>query len=113
MLRSKWSSSTIGSIREEHKRRGPSAKLRLSFDGGSGKRGSENSNIPQTPESLNRTSYMMKCPRRYYGHERHLSREWDVMIIGYGRGNGVRRRGSIMLKTSDAGRNDSALRSTN
>ena len=31
MLRSKWSSSTIGSIGEEHKRRGPSAKLGLYF----------------------------------------------------------------------------------
>ena len=37
----------------------------------------------------------------------------DVMIIGYGRGNGVRRRGSMMPMTSDAGSDDSALRSTN
>ena len=56
---SKWSSSTIGSIREEHERRGPSAKLRLYFGGG-GKRGNKNSKVPPTPTSMkspSRTSY--------------------------------------------------------
>ena len=101
MLRSKWSSSTIVSIREEH---------RLYFGG---KRGSKDSNVPQTPKSLNLTSYTMKYPRRYYGHGRHSRRESDVIIIGYGRGNGVRRRGNIMRMTSDAGSDDSASRRTN
>ena len=122
MLKSKWSSSTIGSIREEHERRGPSAKLRLYFGGGSGKRGSKNSKlVPQTPKSPSRTSYATKSPpaatrspRGYYGHGhgRHSSRESDVMIIGYGQhGNGVRRRGSVTPTISDAGSDDSALSS--
>ena len=121
MLKSKWSSSTIGSIREEHERRGPSAKLRLYFGGGGGKRGSKNSKlVPQTPKSPSRTSYTTKSPaaatrspRGYgYGHGRHSSRESDVMIIGYGQhGNGVRRRGSVTPTISDAGSDDSALSS--
>ncbi|KAF8970343.1 hypothetical protein BDZ97DRAFT_1753952 [Flammula alnicola] len=66
VLKSKWSSSTLGSIREEHERRGASAKLRLYFGGGGGgqspsKRGSRSSSgsgskkaanaVPQTPTS--------------------------------------------------------------
>ena len=128
MLKSKWSSSTIGSIREEHERRGPSAKLRLYFGGGGGgkQRGSKNSKVvvPQTPTSMkspSRTSYATKSPaaatrspRGYYGHGRHSSRESDVMIIGYGHhgnGVGVRRRGSVTPTISDAGSDDSALSS--
>ena len=42
MLRSNWSSSTIGSVRDEDERRSPSTKLRSDFGGG-GKRGSKNS----------------------------------------------------------------------
>ena len=34
------------------------------------------------------------------------------MIIGYGHGNGVRRRGSVTPTISDAGSDDSALSST-
>ena len=126
MLKSKWSSSTIGSIREEHERRGPSAKLRLYFGGGGGgkQRGSKNSKVvvPQTPTSMkspSRSSYPTKSPaatrspRGYgYGHGRHSSRESDVMVIGYGHhGNGVRRRGSVTPTISDAGSDDSALSS--
>ena len=129
MLKSKWSLSTIGSIREEHERRGPSAKLRLYFGGGGGgkQRGSKNSKVvvPQTPTSMkspSRTSYPMKSPaaatrspRGYgYGHGRHSSRESDVMIIGYGHhgnGVGVRRWGSVTPMISDAGSDDSALSS--
>ena len=101
MLKSKWSSSIIGSIREDHERRGPSAKLRLYFGGG-GKRGSKKSKVPQI------TSYATKSPRGY-GHGSHSSRESDVMIIGYGHGNGVRRRGSVTPTISYAGSNDSVL----
>ena len=113
MLKSKWSSSTIGSIREEHERRGPSAKLRLYFGGG-GKRASKTSKVPRTPTSMkspSRASYATKSPRGY-GHGRHSSRESEVMIIGYGHGNGVRRRGSVTPTISDAGSDDSALSST-
>ena len=119
LLKSKWSSSTIGSIREEHERRGPSAKLRLYFGGGGGgKRGSKNSKAPQTPTSM-KSPYATKSPaaatrspRGYYGHGRHSSRESDVMVIGYGQhGNGVRRRGSVTPTISDAGSDDSALSS--
>ncbi|KIJ94655.1 hypothetical protein K443DRAFT_36819, partial [Laccaria amethystina LaAM-08-1] len=77
--KSTWPSSMIGSIREGHERRGPSAKLRLP---------------------------------RAYGHRRHSSRESYIMIIGYGHGNGVRRRGSITPTISDAWGDDSALSST-
>ena len=127
MLKSKWSSSTIGSIREEHERRGPSAKLRLYFGGGGGgKWGSKNSKVvvPQTPMSMkspSRSSYVtkspaatMRSPHGYYGRGRHSSCESDVMIIGYGHhgsGVGVRRGGSVMPMISDAGSNDSALSS--
>ncbi|EDQ99058.1 uncharacterized protein LACBIDRAFT_317699 [Laccaria bicolor S238N-H82] len=117
MLKSKWSSSTIGSIREEHERRGPSAKLRLYFGGGgggAGKRGSKNSSnkvVPQTPKSpASSTMTKSSSPRGYgYGHGRHSSCESDVMIIGYGHGHGVRRRGSVTPTVSDAGSDDSAL----
>jgi hypothetical protein len=34
------------------------------------------------------------------------------MIIGYGHGNGVKRRGSVTPTISDAGSDDSALSST-
>jgi hypothetical protein len=123
MPKSKWPSSTIGSIREEHERRGPSAKLRL-YLGDGGKRGSKNSKVPQTPTSMkspSRTSYVMKSPTssmmttrspRGYGHGRPSSRESYIMIIGYGHGNGVRRRGSVTPTISDVGSDDSALSST-
>jgi hypothetical protein len=123
MPKSKWPFSTIGSIREEHERRGPSAKLGL-YLGGGGKRASKNSKVPQTPTSMkspSRTSYAMKSPAssmmttsrpRAYGHRRHSSRESYIMIIGYGHGNGVRRRGSITPTISDAWGDDSALSST-
>ena len=110
MLKSEWSSSTIGLIREEHKRHGSSAKFRLYFGGG-GKRARKNSKvIPQAPmlmKSPIRTSYAMKSR-----HGRHSSRESDIMIIDYGRGNRVRRRGSITRTISEAGGNDSALGSS-
>ena len=38
--------------------------------------------------------------------------EPNVMIIGYGHGNGVRRRGSVMPMINDAGSDDSALGNT-
>ena len=107
ILKSEWSSSTIGSIREEHKRRGSSAKFRLYFGGG-GKRARKNSKvIPQAPMSMKspiRTSYAMKSR-----HGRHSSREPDIIINIYGRGNEVRRRGSVTPMISEAGSDDSVL----
>ena len=123
LLKSKWPSSTIGSIREEHARRGSSAMLRLYFGDG-GKQGGKNSKVPQTPtsmKSLSRTSYTMKSPgystmrtrRNLWGsrHGRHSNRESDVIVIGYGPGNGVRRRGSVTPTISEAESEDGALSS--
>ena len=123
MFKSKWSSWMIDLISEEHERSGPSAKLRLYFGGG-GKRGSRDSKVPQRltlMKSPSRTSYMMKSPASstmtmslcgYYGHENHSESSWelDMMIIGYGYGNGVR-RGSSAPMISDVGSDDSALSS--
>ena len=89
---SKWSSSTICSICEEHERRGPFL-LPSSYL----IRDQESCFLHDDDEEL------PGC-----GHGRHPRRESDVMIIGYGYGNGVRRRGSV----SDAGSDDSALSST-
>lgn len=68
VLKSKWSSSTLGSIREEHathaRRPSASAKLRLYF-GGSGKRASgatRSSKVPATPSSP--FSSFMLSPRK-------------------------------------------------
>ena len=48
VLKSRWSSSTLGSIREEHERQGASAKLRLYFAGHSPlKSSNNNSNTKQ------------------------------------------------------------------
>ena len=44
MLKSKWSSSTIGSAREEDERRSPSTKLRLAVVGSGGVRSLRSSN---------------------------------------------------------------------
>ena len=124
MLKSKWSSSMIGSIREEHERRGPSARLRLYFGGGGGKRGSKNSKVvPQTPKSPSRTSYATNescCgdeapPWILWAWTPFKPRVgcydyWVWMESGH-HGNGVRRRGSVTPMISDVGSDDSALSS--
>ena len=110
ILKSEWSSSTIGSIRKEHKRCGSSAKFRLYFGGG-GKRASKNTKVtPQAPmlmKSPIRTSYTMKSQ-----HGRHSSHESDIMIIYYSHAYGVRRWGSVTPMISEAGSNDGALGSS-
>ncbi|KAH9477377.1 hypothetical protein JR316_0009585 [Psilocybe cubensis] len=122
ILKSKWSSSTLGSVREEHEHRASASKLRLYFGGGqspskSGKRGSAQSNkkVPPTPTSPFSLMTPRKSSRGYAvspppsaspssrGHFRGTSS--DVMIIGYG--GGVRRRGSVST-VSDVGSEDSS-----
>ncbi|KAF8886817.1 hypothetical protein BD779DRAFT_1673110 [Infundibulicybe gibba] len=98
-LRSRWSSSTLSSMREEQERRsGGASKLRLYFGGGSPsktKRGSASSAhkkaTPPTP-----TSPSKKFRQSY--------RESDVMIIGH---QGIRRRPSVTASVSDAGSDES------
>lgn len=107
-LRSKWSSSTLSSIREEHPHRGPSAKLRSYFTGapilvkGRGSRKGSHGSAPPTPLS----------PSKRF---RHVRRESDVVVIGYGQGQGVRRRGSrgsVTPSVSDDGSEESASSSS-
>ncbi|RDB30475.1 hypothetical protein Hypma_007299 [Hypsizygus marmoreus] len=109
MLRSKWSSSTLSSIREEHAQRsgfGASAKLRSYFGSPSPRSrratagSSRKSGTPTTP--LTPTS-----PAKRF---RHARRESDVMVIGYGQPQGreLRRRGSVTPSVSDAGSEESA-----
>ncbi|PPQ72998.1 hypothetical protein CVT24_001432 [Panaeolus cyanescens] len=125
VLKSKWSTSTLGSIREEHERRSASAKLRLYFNAHSpikSKRGSSSSTstpskskhssqqVPSTPSS---PFYSMMSPRKSsrsspsprgnsaYGHVRH-----DSDVLGYGQA-GVRRRPSVN-SVSDAGSEESS-----
>ena len=110
----------IGSIREEHERRDSPPKLVLYFGGG-GMRGSKESKARQRPmsmkilgrpsnmpKSLASSTIMAKSPRIWAW----TSFEPNVMIIGYGHGNGVRRRGSVMPMINDAGSDDSALGNT-
>ncbi|KAF8880465.1 hypothetical protein CPB84DRAFT_1851849 [Gymnopilus junonius] len=126
MLKSKWSTSTLASVREEHERRSPSSKLRLYFGGGpssssspsKSKRTSQSAKkaVPSTPTS---PFSALISPRRNStkGHTspspapvsaspsargRHSRGNSDVILIGYGHQPGVRRRGSVST-ISDAG----------
>ena len=84
-------------------------------------RGSKEFKVHQTPMSmklLSRPSNMMKSPASSTIMTKSLqiwawtSFEPNVMIIGYGHGNGVRRRGSVAPTINDAGSDDSALSNT-
>jgi len=132
VLKSKWSTSTLGSVREEHERRGTSSKLRLYFGGGQSpvksKRTSSSaakkvSPTPTSPfgglispkkasrghtSSSSSASPPAVSPSRSGQHARGHSRgHSDVMVIGYGGAVGVRRRGSVAT-VSDAGSEESA-----
>jgi len=130
VLKSKWSTSTLGSVREEHERRGggASSKLRLYFGGPSPSKSKRTSSsaaakkLPPTPTSPFGALMSPRKPSRGYttttssssspsrhGHGRGYSRgSSDVMVIGYGGGGvGVRRRGSVAT-VSDAGSEESA-----
>ncbi|PPQ67327.1 hypothetical protein CVT26_007248 [Gymnopilus dilepis] len=127
VLKSKWSSSTLASVREEHEHRSPSSKLRLYFGGSQaspskgGKRTSQSAKkgVPPTPTSPF-SSLMSPTRRKSNGkgypssptpasaspstrarHSRGNSNS-DVILIGYGHQPGVRRRGSVST-ISDAG----------
>ncbi|KAF9465104.1 hypothetical protein BDZ94DRAFT_1320456 [Collybia nuda] len=103
-LRSKWSSSTLASIHEEQAHRGTSAKLRSYFTGapilvkGRGSRKGSGS-VPPTPLS----------PSKRF---RHMRRESEVTVIGFGQGQGVKRRGSVTPSVSDDGSEESASSSS-
>ncbi|KAG5653730.1 hypothetical protein H0H81_010987 [Sphagnurus paluster] len=127
-LRSRWSSSTLGSIHEEHARRtgtssglggAASAKLRAVFGALPASPGPKTvrmrtsrrsdsvsgagSAIPQTP--VTPTS---PAPGKRF---RHARRESDVMALGYGYVpvvSPLRRRGSTSPSVSDAGSEESA-----
>ena len=138
MLKSKWSTSTLGSIREEHERRGASSKLKLYFGSpnkatkrasGSTK-SAGNLKVPPTPtspfglisprKSSRTNTNTSPSPARnhqhqtYHTHKRGSSSNSnsDVLVIGYGaNGVGVRRRGSLAT-VSDAGSEGSASSSS-
>ncbi|KAG6907749.1 hypothetical protein DXG01_007549 [Tephrocybe rancida] len=107
-LRSRWSSSTLGSVREEHARRsglGPTLRSYFGSPSAKPKRSASSrlsgSEIPKTP--LTPTS-----PARRI---RHAKRESDVMAIGYrypAPAHGLKRRGSTSPSVSDAGSEESA-----
>ena len=123
VLKSRWSTSTLGSVQEEHERRGASSKLRLYFGGQSpaskSKRTSSSATkkIPPTPTSPFGGFISPRKPSRGYTHSPpgtspsrsgHSRGNSDVMVIGYGGGGvGVRRRGSVTT-VSDAGSEESA-----
>ncbi|KAF9552367.1 hypothetical protein CPC08DRAFT_822895 [Agrocybe pediades] len=125
VLKSKWSSSTLGSVREEHERKGASSKLRNYFSGTPSpllKRSSASSKkVPATPTSPFSAFMSPKKSSRYptspspspsRGHKHTASSQStqsqsEVMVIGYGNpfphgATGVRRRGSVNT-ISDAG----------
>ncbi|KAF9486198.1 hypothetical protein BDN70DRAFT_916420 [Pholiota conissans] len=128
VLKSKWSTSTLASVREEHERRGASSKLRLYFGGQNSKRGSSQSTkksaVPQTPTSpfgglmsprkssrggfaaamTAQARQAAASPYRGPGHARGNS---DSPVLGYGAPVGVRRRGSVAT-VSDAGSEESS-----
>lgn len=109
-LKSKWSSSTLASVQQEHARRGPSAKLRLYFGGSAGatpKRGSAQSStskkgVPATPTSPFGSALGLMSPRRSGRAQAHARGNSEAPVLGYGATVGVRRRGSVATM-SDTG----------
>ena len=109
ILKSRWSTSTFGSVREEHENRGGASKLRLYFSPlKNQKRGSKKSS---TSSSTSTTSHKTPPPSPAVrsptkSHMRGYS-GGGVMVIGYGN-NGMRRRGSVSNNSvSDAGSEES------
>jgi hypothetical protein len=121
MLKSRWSTSTLGSIREEHENRGTSSKLRLYFSPlkthkhRSSKKSPTTSSSParrhKTPAtSSSCSSTPSPAPARSPTRAHHTRGYSDVMVIGYGNngnGSGIRRRGSVTNSVSDAGSEES------
>lgn len=103
MLRSRWSSSTLSTVREERrgKGKGSPSKLRLYFGGGhaSGpgsakvpKRGSVSKKVPQTPTSPWMSPFPSPSPSKRFRHSRKESA---------GAASGVERRPSATGSVSD------------
>ncbi|KAG5722440.1 hypothetical protein E4T56_gene2963 [Termitomyces sp. T112] len=106
-LHSRWSSSTLGSVQEEHSRRSaiglalrayfssPGAKSKM-HSSSPDRRPGPRSDIPKTPTTPTTTK-----------KHRQANRESDVMVIGYGHGaqhsHGHKRRGSSSPNVSDMG----------
>ncbi|KAF8804440.1 hypothetical protein BYT27DRAFT_7243600 [Phlegmacium glaucopus] len=128
-LKSKWSTSTLGSIREEHERRGASAKLRLYFTEYSPLKSNKHASGSNTNSRSKKTSSTSPIPSlslsplgrkaaatasspsaaRSLPSKAHARGYSDVLVIGYGNngGGGVRRRGSLANSVSDAGSEES------
>jgi len=136
VLKSRWSSSTHGSIHEEHGRRhrSTSAKLRLYFSNGGGHSGkgasrySKNSlaKVPPTPTSpfgfkspSRKTkpyspapSPSSRSPQTHKHRNSSSVHSSDVTVIRYGaNGTGLKRRGSTAA-VSNVGSEDSASSSS-
>lgn len=126
VLRSKWSSSTLGSIREEHSRRSASAKLRAYFSSSTNSpspklRSSPSSrklSIPTTPTTppMKRSRHPRRELYTYTHTKKDLhsysgTKPMNMVIMGYGQAQvqvqGVRRRRSVSASLSDAGSEDS------
>ena len=115
ILKSRWSTSTFGSVREEHENRGGASKLRLYFSPlknqkrGSKKNSTSSSSTSTTSHKTPPPSPAVRSPTK--SHMRGYS-GGGVMVIGYGNnnghGNGMRRRGSVSNNSvSDAGSEES------
>ncbi|KAJ2913810.1 hypothetical protein MD484_g6614, partial [Candolleomyces efflorescens] len=123
VLKSKWSSSTLGSIREEHEKR-ISSRLRLFSPSKKHQRSSSKVKVPQTP--LSPMSFLTSSPSKKAQQQKQSpvttptpspkkhsrQRSNDSAVAAYGQsGVGVRRRGSCTT-VSDAGSEDSAMSSS-
>ena len=125
VLRSKWSSSTLNSIRDERQRRSASAKLRAYFNTSinspSSKSQSSSSSrkltTPTTPTtpSLSPSVKRFKHPRREMYTYTHTKKDLhsylgaksrDGVIMGYEQTLGLKRRGSLSPSVSDVGSDD-------
>ena len=119
ILKSRWSTSTFGSVREEHESRGASSKLRLYFSPlKNQKQGSKKTSTTTTPSSPPPSPPSHKTPASpsplHASSVRsptraHIRGHSDVMVIGYGNNGhrGIRRRGSVTNSVSDAGSEES------
>ncbi|KAF9527637.1 hypothetical protein CPB83DRAFT_855763 [Crepidotus variabilis] len=135
MLKSKWSTSTLGSVYEDHAtRRNASSKLNLKGYFNNKRTSSQSKKLPATPTSPAPSTFGLMTPKKtrgLHGHYVHSpstspsppsrfahthkragsnqSSHSDVLVIGYGvngLGQGLKRRGSVAT-VSDVGSEDS------
>ena len=131
VLKSRWSTSSLGSVREEQQRRvGASSKLRLYFSPlkNQHKQGLKKSSTTSSSSSSSPSPSRSTHHHHHHLHHHsktpaspirsltraHMRGNSDVMVIGYGNNgngngnNGVRRRGSVSNNSvSDAGSEES------